>query len=283
MTDVRRSIEQLKKDAKRLKHELGITHTDALNRVAVVNGFSSWEALQQACAVLPPPLSVPLMPFSTRAWSNGSWQDIALPACFSIDGVTGAGKSVLALHIAKHALVAGFRVRYAGPYMGASTPVNVPSNIWTRLVQALCADSAFESYDTTESGVRIPTDVPERLLLILEEPTVTKTLALLLEAGIDRYLVAGSRVVLISQVRKDLNQPGIASHIEAVFEGVNHVPRHRHNEVVGDTLLSTLTPHGDRLYSRVVEWGSMFYLHRPAGASGYTGYVRLPPSTDLGE
>lgn len=45
MTDVPRSIEQLKKDAKRIKHELGISHTEALHRVAAKHGFSSWEDL----------------------------------------------------------------------------------------------------------------------------------------------------------------------------------------------------------------------------------------------
>ena len=45
MTALLRSFEQLKKDAKRLKREHGVSHAEALRRVAVHHGFVSWEDL----------------------------------------------------------------------------------------------------------------------------------------------------------------------------------------------------------------------------------------------
>lgn len=45
-----RNIEQLKRDAKRLKKALGITHTAALNKVAQEQGYNSWEDLIKAAS-----------------------------------------------------------------------------------------------------------------------------------------------------------------------------------------------------------------------------------------
>lgn len=39
----KRSIEQLKRDAKRLKKAEGISHTEALNRVVQQYGFKTWD------------------------------------------------------------------------------------------------------------------------------------------------------------------------------------------------------------------------------------------------
>ena len=44
----KRSIERLKQDAKALKKKLGISHIEALNRIAKEEGFSDWQALSDA-------------------------------------------------------------------------------------------------------------------------------------------------------------------------------------------------------------------------------------------
>lgn len=41
-------IEQLKRDAKRLKKAKGITHVEALDEIAREKGFSEWSRLMQA-------------------------------------------------------------------------------------------------------------------------------------------------------------------------------------------------------------------------------------------
>jgi hypothetical protein len=53
MTASRRSIDQIKKDAKRLGRTLGIAHADALRRIANDHGFPTWEALMAEHAVTP--------------------------------------------------------------------------------------------------------------------------------------------------------------------------------------------------------------------------------------
>lgn len=40
-------VEQIKRDAKRTRRALGITHGEALNRHAAQRGFSSWAALMR--------------------------------------------------------------------------------------------------------------------------------------------------------------------------------------------------------------------------------------------
>lgn len=119
MIAVRRSIEQLKKDAKRLKRETGISHAEALNRVAAGHGFQSWETL--LAGRNPPANRIPLLSLPkvdgadfSVAQPAAEWSFV-LPVFLPIIGAAGVGKTIMMLRFARELLGLGFGVSYIAP------------------------------------------------------------------------------------------------------------------------------------------------------------------------
>lgn len=151
MTDVPRSIEQLKKDAKRLKHNLGISHAEALNRIATDYGLPSWEALlaqRNLSANRIPLLSLPVAAPNSPDRRFMSERIFMLPVFLPIAGSAGTGKTVVMLDLARQLLSLGQNVCYISPKDYSFSQKPWPKDIGAKLARSLLQTGArFTAFD----------------------------------------------------------------------------------------------------------------------------------------
>ena len=146
MTALPRSIEQLKKDAKHLKRTIGVSHAEALKRVAVGQGFPSWESFlaQQAPVSDVPLVYLPVMTddgdLSARTWPT---QPLDIPLFMPILGVSGAGKTVLALKLGQQLCAHEHNVCFVSPAVDSFSRPPLPYDIGGILARGLIRNTAL--------------------------------------------------------------------------------------------------------------------------------------------